>query len=332
MKIGLTYDLRSEYLAQGYGEEETAEFDRNDTIDALENAIKSLGYQTYRIGSIKNLIHELDVGNSWDLVFNICEGFLGTARESQVPAVLDAFGIPYTFSDPFVLALTLDKYACKSYLTKFGITKQDFVLLQNEAQIDKHKFTYPLFVKPVAEGTGKGIWADSRVENKTELLTQFRILTEKFKQPVLVEEFLSGREFTIAVIGNEENARILGSMEIVVKDNKQNSIYGYETKEKCETEIIYKTANDILVKKAEKLALQVYKALNCRDVGRIDIRTNSFGAPEFIEINPIPGLHPHHSDLPMIATRQGISYSVLINQIIQAAVSRYQKLRCRKVV
>ncbi|KQC03073.1 MAG: D-alanine--D-alanine ligase [Candidatus Cloacimonas sp. SDB] len=332
MKIGLTYDLRSEYLAQGYGEEETAEFDRNDTIDALEDAIRSLGYQTFRIGSIKNLIHELDVGNSWDLVFNICEGFQGTARESQVPALLDAFGIPYTFSDPLVLALTLDKYACKSYLTKFGIIKQDFVLLQKEEQIGKHKFTYPLFVKPVAEGTGKGIWADSKIDNEAELLKQFRILAEKFKQPVLVEEFLSGREFTIAVIGNGENARILGSMEIVVKDTQQNGIYGYETKEKCETEIIYKTANDNLVNEAEKLALQAYKALNCRDVGRIDIRASSSGTPEFIEINPIPGLHPFHSDLPMIATRQGISYPELINQIIQATISRYHKLFYRKVV
>jgi D-alanine-D-alanine ligase len=107
---------------------------------------------------------------------------------------------------------------------------------------------------------------------------------------------------------------------------------GYETKEKCETEIIYKTANDDLVNEAEKLALKAYKALNCRDVGRIDIRASSSGTPEFIEINPIPGLHPYHSDLPMIATRQGISYSELINQIIQATISRYHKLLCRKVV
>lgn len=331
MKIGLTYDLRSEYLARGYGEEETAEFDRDDTIEALETTIRSLGYETQKIGSVKNLISLLAEGNSWDLVFNICEGLYGQARESQVPAILDAYKIPYTFSDPLLLAIALDKYACKSYLEKFGIPTPDFALLEAENQIDDLKLNFPLFIKPVAEGTGKGVYANSKIENEAELKTQFRFLKETFKQPVLVEEYLPGREFTVAIIGNGIRAKVLGTMEIIVKDSRHNAIYSYETKENCETEVFYQPGRDKLATKAEEVALNAYRALNCKDVGRVDIRTNRFGKPEFIEINPIPGLHPHHSDLPMIATQEGVSYRELLQMILLSAINRYEHLKEKEV-
>ncbi|MDO9578185.1 MAG: ATP-grasp domain-containing protein [Candidatus Cloacimonadales bacterium] len=331
MKIGLTYDLRSEYLALGYGEEETAEFDCEDTIEALETTIQSLGYQTQRIGSIKNLIHHLSTGNSWDLVFNICEGLQGEARESQVPAILDAFKIPYTFSDPLVLAIALDKYACKSYLEKFGIPTPGFALLQKESQLKNLDLNFPLFLKPVAEGTGKGVYANSKVENETQMLDQYRFLKKQFQQPILVEEYLPGREFTVAIVGNGRNANVLGTMEIFFRDSRHNAIYSYETKENCETEIIYQPGRDALAKQAEKVALKAYRALGCKDVGRVDIRTNRFGKPEFIEINPIPGIHPQHSDLPMIATQEGISYRELLQRIISSAIGRYKHLQLIKV-
>ena len=331
MKIGLTYDLRSEYLAMGYGEEETAEFDREDTITTLEETIRSLGYQTQRIGSVKNLIHLLSTGNSWDLVFNICEGIHGSARESQVPAILDAYKIPYTFSDPMVLAIALDKYACKSYLERFGISTPGFALLHSENQINYLNLRFPLFLKPVAEGTGKGIYANSKVENRAQLLYQFKFLQKQFKQPILVEEYLPGREFTVAILGNGRKAKVLGTMEIIVKSSRHNSIYGYETKENCETEIIYQPCRDALAKQAEKIAIKAYRTLGCKDVGRVDIRTDAAGKPEFIEINPIPGLHPHHSDLSMIATQEGVSYRELIHRIISSAIGRYKHLNVARV-
>ncbi|HPR16829.1 MAG TPA: ATP-grasp domain-containing protein [Candidatus Cloacimonadota bacterium] len=327
MKIGLTYDLRADYLALGYGEEETAEFDRDDTITALEDTIRSLGYQTERIGSVKNLVKMLAAGNTWDLVFNICEGLSGQARESQVPAILDAYRIPYTFSDPLVLALALDKYACKSYLQKFGIPTPDYALLQNENQIKNLKLDYPLFLKPVAEGTGKGVYANSKVENEAELKAQFNFLFDQFKQPVLVEEYLPGREFTVAIVGTGEKAEVLGTMEIIVKDSRHNAIYSYETKENCETEVLYQPGRDALAKQAEKVALNAYRVLGCKDVGRVDIRTNVFGEPEFMEINPIPGMHPQHSDLPMIATQEGVSYRELLFRIMTSVLGRYKHLK-----
>ncbi len=331
MKIGLTYDLRSEYLRLGYGEEETAEFDREDTIDALDRTIRALGYNAKRIGTVRQLISQLAAGRRWDLVFNICEGLHGQARESQVPAILDAYKIPYTFSDPLVLAIALDKFACKSYLQKFGVPTPIFALLQKENDLKKIRLEYPLFLKPVAEGTGKGVYANSKVENEAQLRTQFKFLKETFRQPVLAEEYLPGREFTVAIIGNGTQASVLGTMEIIMKNSRHNDIYSYETKENCETEVFYQPGRDELAKQSGKVALQAYRALNCKDVGRVDIRTNRFGKPEFIEINPIPGLHPQHSDLPMIATQEGVSYQELLKRIISSAIDRYEHLKKMKV-
>lgn len=324
MKIGLTYDLRSEYLAQGYSEEQTAEFDRDDTITALENTLTGLGHQVFKIGNIKSLILQLAVGESWDLVFNISEGLYGNARESQVPALLDAWKIPYTFSDPLVLALCLDKYVCKKYLTTFDIPTPRFALLEKASQIKALDLTYPVFAKPVSEGTGKGITVESVIYGTRELLARYKSLYSQYGQPLLVEEFLPGREFTVAVLGQGSGARVLGSMEILVKDSCQNSVYGYFTKENCETEISYQVSSDFVTRQAEKIALEAYRALHCKDVGRIDLKCDINGNPQFIEINPIPGLHPEHSDLPMIAQHQGISYRTLISKIITSARKRYK--------
>ena len=125
MKIGLTYDLRSDYLAAGYSEEETAEFDREDTIEAIENALSDLGHQPERIGHARRLVEALCQGHRWDLVFNIAEGMRGMGREAQVPAILDVYGIPYTFSDPLVMSLTLHKGMTKQILRDAGLPTAD---------------------------------------------------------------------------------------------------------------------------------------------------------------------------------------------------------------
>jgi D-alanine-D-alanine ligase len=327
MKIGLTYDLRSEYLARGFSEEETAEFDREDTIDAIDNAIRNCGHQTDRIGSIQALIKRINNNDRWDLVFNVCEGLHGKARESQVPALLDACQIPYTFSNPLVLALSLDKFMCKSYLRQFEIPTPEYLLLEDESQLKDISLPYPLFVKPVSEGTGKGVDPESKVDNIDQLTTQFRKLKAKFNQPVLVEEFLPGREFTVGITGNGIKAKILGTMEIIIRNKSNNTIYSYESKENCETEVLYRPARDKTAKKAEEIALKAYMAIGCLDAGRIDIRQNVQGNPEFMEINPIPGLHPLHSDLPMIATQENVSYQHLIETILASATERYPHLK-----
>src|SRR5581483_5078997 len=128
MRIGVTYDLRSDYLAMGYGEEETAEFDSEITINAICDALTGLGWRVERIGNVRRLVEALGAGKRWDAVFNFCEGLKGVSREAQVPALLEAFDIPYVFSDPLTLALTLDKAMTKRVVRDAGVPTADFAV------------------------------------------------------------------------------------------------------------------------------------------------------------------------------------------------------------
>jgi D-alanine-D-alanine ligase len=322
MKIGLTYDLRQDYLDWGYGEEETAEFDRIDTIEAIERTLQILGYSTERIGNIWDLTRRLCNGDRWDLVFNIAEGLHGIGREAQVPALLDAYDIPYTFSDPLVLSLTLHKGMTKRVLRDLGIPTPDFAEINTEEDIDKVRLPYPLFAKPIAEGTGKGINPASKITGKEELLKVCRNLLARYKQPVLVETFLPGREFTVAVVGTGSRAEVLGVMEIVLKSNAEANVYSYANKEECEFCIDYVLVDDALARNAAETALRAWAGLNCRDAGRVDLRTDGRGTPNLIEVNPLAGIHPQHSDLPIICNLAGISYVRLFELIMQSALTR----------
>ncbi|WP_455382119.1 D-alanine--D-alanine ligase family protein [Salinispira pacifica] len=322
MKIGMTYDLRSDYLAEGYSEEETAEFDRESTIDALQRAIEAAGHVADRIGNVRALAARLTSGERWDLVFNICEGLHGAARESQVPSLLDAFQIPCAMSDPMVLAVTLHKGLAKLVVREAGIPTADFAVVNTLADIERVDLPYPLFAKPASEGTGKGIDGRSRVESQRALSLLCRELIDRYRQPVLVETFLPGREFTVGIAGTGDGARVLGSMEIIFEARDQGEIYGYLNKEQSEERMSYRPGSGPEARAAEEVALRSYRALGCRDVGRVDVRFDSSGTPCFIEVNPLPGLHPEHSDLPMLCRFQGIDYDRLIALVIEEAASR----------
>src|ERR1700742_3408082 len=196
MRIGVTYDLRSDYLAMGYGEEETAEFDSEVTIAALCSALAGIGLTPVRIGGGKNLVERLAKGERYDAVFNFCEGLRGVAREAQEPALLDAYDIPYVFSDALTLALALDKGMAKRVVRDQGVPTTDFRIIEKLSDVKKIDLPFPLFLKPVQEGSGKGVGADSKVENARDLRRVAGQLLAKFQQPVLVETFLPGREFT----------------------------------------------------------------------------------------------------------------------------------------
>lgn len=328
MRVGLTYDLRSEYLAAGYGEEETAEFDRDDTIDSIEAALCELGHETDRIGNVRQLVGRLAAGDRWELVFNVCEGLRGPGRESVVPALLDAYDIPYTFADPLVLAVSLHKGLTKTVLREHGLATPRSMLVEDIASLADVRLRYPLFIKPVSEGTGKGITAASRITSADELVAGCRDLLEKFRQPVLVEEFLPGREFTTALIGTGDDARVLGTMEIILLDSAEPEVYSYVNKERCEELVEYRLGRPDLdpeVAATEVLALAAWRALGGRDAGRVDIRSDATGQPQFIEANPLAGLHPQHSDLPIIATMVGMPYTELIRHIVDSAAVRIHK-------
>ena len=330
MLIGLTYDLRSSYLAHGYSEIETAEFDRDDTIDAIEKALLDAGHGTDRIGNARDLLGRLGAGDRWDLVFNIAEGLHGIGREAQVPAILDLYCIPYTFSDPLVMSLTLHKAMTKRVVRDAGIATADFAVISQEADLERVGLEPPYFVKPVAEGTGKGISAKSIIWRKHLLKPACRRLLKDHRQPVLVEKFLPGREYTVGILGSGSRARVLGTVEVLLLDNAERQVYSYHNKEKCEQMVEYRLRSpqeSPVVKEAEHLALEAWRTLECRDGGRVDVRCDEFGRPHFLEVNPLAGLHPEHSDLPIIAARVQIPYSRLIDWIVASAAERVGTMR-----
>jgi D-alanine-D-alanine ligase len=327
MRIGLTYDLRQEYLAAGYSEEETAEFDRPDTIDALEQALQDLNHETDRIGSVQQLVGRLALGDRWDLVFNICEGLHGRAREAQVPALLDAYNIPYTFSDPLIMALSLDKGLTKTVVRAAGVPTPDFTVVTCEADVAQVALPFPLFAKPIAEGTGKGVTPASKIVSGPELEQVCRDLLARFRQPVLVERFLPGREFTVGLWGTGEQAAVIGTIEVVLRDQAEPDVYSYANKENSEELVDYLVGDpsrDEQVREAERVSLAAWRALGCRDAGRVDLRCDESGRPCFMEVNPLAGLHPHHSDLPILCSNLSIPYRTLIRRIVDSASQRIQ--------
>ncbi|HNQ86520.1 MAG TPA: D-alanine--D-alanine ligase [Deltaproteobacteria bacterium] len=323
MHIGITYDLRDDYLREGYGHEQTAEFDRVDTIDGIDAALKSLGHGTDRIGNVRHLVRRLASGDTWDLVFNIAEGMYGVGREAQVPALLDAYRIPYTFSDPLVLALTLHKGLTKTVIRAAGIPTADFAVIEDPADLQSLDLPPPLFAKPVAEGTGKGISESSRVDTHERLSLLCTKLMHEFRQPVLVETYLPGREFTAGIVGTDNDAAVIGVMEVLFRNHHEGEkIYSYHSKSNYEELIDYVIPEREVVQACSDLALAAWRALGCRDGGRVDIRMDSLDRPNFIEVNPLAGLNPVHSDLPIICRLLGIPFQDLIARILDSAMQR----------
>jgi D-alanine-D-alanine ligase len=325
MKIGLTYDLRSDYLAEGYSEIETAEFDREDTINALENTIMVLGHNAERIGNARHLMERLVAGSRWDLVFNIAEGLNGIGREAQVPAILDIYDIPYTFSDPLVMSLTLHKGMTKRIIRDAGIPTSDFLVVEKEVKEEAILFQPPFFIKPVAEGTGKGVSPSSIIRRLEDLAPACEAMLHDYQQPVLVERYLSGREFTVGITGTSNDAVVIGTLEVHLLTGAEQGVYSYINKERCEELVKYQIVNsteDSLVKRAEEISLMAWQTLGCRDAGRVDVRCDGEDNPYFLEVNPLAGLHPEHSDLPIISNGVGLGYQALIERILISALKR----------
>jgi D-alanine-D-alanine ligase len=323
MKVGLTYDLRSEYLAMGYGEEETAEFDREETVASLEAAIRSLGHETVRVGHLRSLVQRLAAGERWDVVFNICEGLRGFGREAQVPALLEAYDIPCTFADPLTACLTLHKGLAKRVLRDAGVPTTDFRLVERLSDVDRVDLPFPLFVKPVAEGTAKGVHPTSKVVDRGALRDRCAELLAQYRQPVLVEPYLPGREFTTGVIGEGDEAVAVATLEIVLLAGKAEvDAYTYLNKEESEQRCEFPLAPEPWASRCAELSLAAWRALGCRDAGRIDLRADAAGNLMVMEANPLPGMHPTHSDLPMLCAAVGVPYVELVRRILDGAIRR----------
>lgn len=326
MIIGLTYDLQAAYLAEGYSLEEVAELDRPDTIDAIAAAISRLGHDCRRIGHARDLMAALLRGERWDLVFNIAEGLHGMGRESLVPALLDHHRIPYTFSEPLALAVSLHKGITKQVLADAGLPTPPFVVVAGVEDLSAAAaLPLPVFVKPVAEGTSRGIGPESIVRDAADLAPRCLRLVAELDQPAIVETFLPGRELTVAVLGTGAAAWALGTLEVTLRAEAEQGVYSYLNKEHCERLVEYtapRASADPLVAEAERLSVAAWRALGGRDAGRVDLRCDAAGAPQILEINPLAGLNPSHSDVPILCTLLGREYDWLIAQIIESASAR----------
>ena len=319
MKIGITYDLRSWYVDRGYSMDETAEFDKQETVDALENSLKQMGYETEPVGNVFQLIEALTRGSKWDIVFNISEGLYGDGRESVVPAVLDQYRIPYVFSGPLIMGLSLNKHLAKLVVASAGVPVSPGYLITEIKDLGKCDLNYPLFVKPVSEGTGKGITEKSLVNSSSELTKMVKWILSEFKQPALVEEYLPGREFTVGIVGYGDEAIAIGGMEVMCANNLP---YSVEVKENYQNYCKYKPLDADIIDECKSVALRAWKALDAVDAGRVDLKADRFGKICFIEANPLAGLNPVHSDLPILSRMYGIEYQTLMEMIMKAAIKR----------
>ncbi len=327
MRIGLVYDLRDDYRALGFSEEAVAEFDSLATIDALDETLCDLGFQVIRVGRGQKLAEAFVAGARFDLVVSIAEGVKGRSREAQVPALCELYDQPYLFSDPLTMAASLDKGVAKQLVRAAGVPTPRFVVARGEAGELDGWTQYPAFVKPLAEGTGKGCEAASLVEDQALLRQAVDRLRTIYAQPALVETYLPGREFTVGIVGNGTDAHVIGVCEIVLKPQAEPGVYSLQNKEFCEELVTYMRADDAEATLAGMRALAAYHALQCRDAARIDFRSDAHGEPHFLEANPLAGLNPEHSDLPILAKQNGIDYHGLMGMILDAGLARYGLIR-----
>jgi D-alanine-D-alanine ligase len=269
-----------------------------------------------------------------DIVFNIAEGFKGRNRESQVPAVLELLDIPYTGSDPATLSIALDKVLAKRIVRQAGIHTPNFqTMLTGKERLSKELGSFPLIVKPVAEGSSKGVVSKSVCHNEAELREVVRELVGKYRQPALVEEYIRGREFTVGLLG-ERRPKVLPPMEIVFLDQEDKTpIYSFQHKLDASELVRYDAPAKLEPAQLEKVraaARSAFMVLGCRDVARIDFRMDEKGRVYFIECNPLPGLTPGWSDLVLIAQAAGMDYRSLIGEILSGAIRRYKEKESRR--
>ena len=333
LRVGFTYNVKRIKPTVDASEDREAEYDAPPTLQAIREAIASWGHEVVDLEANQEL-PALLTSTPIDLVFNIAEGFKGRNRESQVPALLELLDIPYTGSDPATLSIALDKALAKRIVKQHGIHTPTFQTMHTGNERLLKDFTgWPLMVKPVAEGSSKGIVSKSVCNSEDELRAVVREMVQKYKQPALIEEYIGGREFTVGLLG-ERRPKALPPMEIVFLDPSElTPIYSFQHKLASNDRIRYDVPAKLdpaLLEKLKAAARAAFLALGCRDVARIDFRMDHNGRVYFLECNPLPGLTPGWSDLVLIAQGAGMDYRTLIGEILSGAIRRYKEREQRR--
>jgi D-alanine-D-alanine ligase len=320
MRVGFTFDAVEDYepCADGphdyYGELESEE-----SVGAIELSLTRLSYEVIRLGHLRKLLRFVLDGGLVDIVFNFSEGIYGRSREAQVPAILEAFRIPYVGSDPLTLALCLDKAMTKRLWRLEGLPTADFCVITSAADLERAlagPLDFPLFVKPAWDGSSKGIDSESVVASPAALAVKVRQLLACYQQPVLVETYLPGPEYTVGLLGNGDQAWTLGAVQIA------DAVTGFKEKKHWHEQTFLPVPGSQLRQEMLELARHAYLAVECRDLGRVDMRLDAAGRLQLLEINPLPGLRTTASALPAIARQAGLDYDQLIAAIMRSALTR----------
>jgi D-alanine-D-alanine ligase len=328
MRIGLTYDLKSAVpLDAASPEDALEEYDSRETVELIAAALSGAGHSVVLLGGGEEFLENIR-REKVDIVFNIAEGRGNSrSRESQVPGVLEMLGIPYTGSDAHCLTVCLDKPLAKKLVAAEGVATPKWRLITEEENLSRiawEHFPFPAIVKPAYEGSSKGIRLTSVVDNAESLLAELSRLLEVYRQPVMVEEFISGDEVTVGIMGNAPS-RVVGIMRILPRKREGRFVYSLEVKRDYLNLVDYECPPQLTDEIKERIALaslKVFRVLGCRDFARLDFRLSPEGVPYFLEINPLPGLGAY-SDLVIMAQKMGGTQQGLIQAVLETALKRY---------
>jgi D-alanine-D-alanine ligase len=322
-RVGMTYNVKSEFvLKPGDPPDLNAEFDHDDTVAGIENALKGSGHEVIRIGNARHLLERMGEMNV-DVVFNIAEGYEGRNRESQVPILLEMMHVPFVGADGLTLGLTLDKVLTKKVLLAEGVPTPRFVEVTDPQKLWQVTLRYPLIVKLRCEGSSKGLSERSLVNTPEELERQVCWLLETYKQAtIFIEEFIEGEEFTVAIIGNEQ-PEVYPVVQVALDGHTAlgRKFFTFAYLRSGADYICPAPIPAPLAKRMQELALRTYQAVECRDFGRIDFRVDRQGNPYVLEINPLPSLSTEDV-FNVIAKTKGLTHAHMINRIMEAALTR----------
>ncbi len=333
MRIGLAFDMKvpgtpaPPGVPGGQPDDVDEEYDPPSTVASIQEAIAACGHDVVRLGGGREFMEKV-LAEDLDFVFNIAEG-RGTfrSREGQVPSILEMLGIPYSFSDPLTLGISLDKPLTKRMVAEAGVAVAPDWLVRDSRGLEdlaREALPYPLFAKPAYEGSSKGIRQTSRIAGLDDLRAVVGRMLRDYRQPVMVEGFVSGDEYTVGVLGNVEPAAI-GAMRIRPAGGADPEfVYSIEVKRDWERLVAYDVPPPLEDAQRDLLyasAVKAFKAIGCRDLARVDFRLSG-GVPVFLEINPLPGLSPAYGDLPILSRGMGLTYEALMGRILDTAFAR----------
>ncbi|MBN1994133.1 MAG: hypothetical protein JW953_15655 [Anaerolineae bacterium] len=348
MKVALLANLKQNAPTwPGMSPDQWDDLDAWETIQAISIALERAGHEVVFLEGDPTLYNNIQAVKP-DICFNICEGHFGDSRESQIPAMLEMLRIPYTGSRVLTLALALDKPMTKRVLSYHGLPTPVFQVFERENEPLDDNLPFPLFVKPSREGTGMGVSAESIVHDETHLRRQIQRIFERYNQPVLVEQYIEGREVTVGIVGNldkpaarrlpedEDAPRIIRGLhffpplevDVGAYPPEEAGLYTNRIKVEMAHDFHYicpAPLNEAQIEELNWLAAATFRVMGCLDVARIDFRldANDENKPYILEINPLPGLNPHYSDLCLEATAGGWRYEKLVNRILDEAIQRY---------